>query len=190
LEDEQTKAQFKTAADSLKKKHLVAHPDYQYQPRKASEKKRRMTRRHEDHTSSGGNLTTGDFVHEPTDIPNDIVLEHAGVPDDSVLEPTDVDCSVPNVETTAMETPNVETAPTEIPTFNTTPAGYPTFDLGDDNFDDDTFAAMLENFNATLDNNTGSFPSAVIYSDPTEEAQNDFNLFNTFLHFDELLEDA
>lgn len=39
------KAQFKTMAEEIKKKHLNAHPDYQYQPRKPAEKKRRMTRR-------------------------------------------------------------------------------------------------------------------------------------------------
>ncbi|KAL9023543.1 MAG: hypothetical protein Q9196_007138, partial [Gyalolechia fulgens] len=32
-------------AEDIKKKHLSAHPDYQYQPRKPAEKKRRMTRR-------------------------------------------------------------------------------------------------------------------------------------------------
>ncbi|KAL8772022.1 MAG: hypothetical protein Q9209_002687 [Squamulea sp. 1 TL-2023] len=39
------KAQFKSMAEDIKKKHLSAHPNYQYQPRKPAEKKRRMTRR-------------------------------------------------------------------------------------------------------------------------------------------------
>ncbi|KAI9813167.1 MAG: hypothetical protein M1832_006396 [Thelocarpon impressellum] len=39
------KAHFKSLADALKAQHSQAHPDYQYQPRKASEKKRRVTRR-------------------------------------------------------------------------------------------------------------------------------------------------
>nr|CAI59780.2 mating-type protein MAT1-2-1 [Dufourea flammea] len=39
------KAQFKSMAEKIKKEHLSAHPNYQYQPRKPAEKKRRMTRR-------------------------------------------------------------------------------------------------------------------------------------------------
>ncbi|KAL8807375.1 MAG: hypothetical protein Q9182_000714 [Xanthomendoza sp. 2 TL-2023] len=39
------KGQFKSMAEEIKKKHLNAHPTYQYQPRKPAEKKRRMTRR-------------------------------------------------------------------------------------------------------------------------------------------------
>ena len=44
-EDTAVKELFKRKADSLKKKHFQDHPDYQYQPRKPTEKKRRMTRR-------------------------------------------------------------------------------------------------------------------------------------------------
>lgn len=44
-EDNATKAIYKRHADDLKKKHMEDHPDYQYQPRKPAEKKRRMTRR-------------------------------------------------------------------------------------------------------------------------------------------------
>ncbi|KAL8990243.1 MAG: hypothetical protein Q9169_008167 [Polycauliona sp. 2 TL-2023] len=39
------KAQYKSMAENIKKEHLNAHPNYQYQPRKPAEKKRRMTRR-------------------------------------------------------------------------------------------------------------------------------------------------
>ncbi|KAI4133754.1 MAG: hypothetical protein LQ341_006139 [Variospora aurantia] len=44
-EKDDVKAQFKAMAEEIKKKHLSAHPNYQYQPRKPTEKKRRMTRR-------------------------------------------------------------------------------------------------------------------------------------------------
>ena len=44
-ESEDVKNGFKELAEELKKQHLRDHPDYQYQPRKPSEKKRRMTRR-------------------------------------------------------------------------------------------------------------------------------------------------
>lgn len=44
-ETEETKKTFKEMANAIKQKHQQSHPDYQYQPRKPSEKKRRMTRR-------------------------------------------------------------------------------------------------------------------------------------------------
>ncbi|KAL8675265.1 MAG: hypothetical protein Q9168_000386 [Polycauliona sp. 1 TL-2023] len=42
------KAEYKALAEKIKKEHLNAHPNYQYQPRKPAEKKRRMTRRKAD----------------------------------------------------------------------------------------------------------------------------------------------
>ncbi|KAL4922173.1 hypothetical protein BDW62DRAFT_197408 [Aspergillus aurantiobrunneus] len=44
-EPEETKLHFKSLAEEFKKKHAEEHPDYQYTPRKASEKKRRATSR-------------------------------------------------------------------------------------------------------------------------------------------------
>lgn len=44
-EEEQIKAAWKTKADDVKKEHMQMHPEYTYQPRKPSEKKRRMTKR-------------------------------------------------------------------------------------------------------------------------------------------------
>lgn len=41
----ETKAHFKALADEIKKKHAEDHPNYQYAPRKPSEKKRRCTSR-------------------------------------------------------------------------------------------------------------------------------------------------
>jgi hypothetical protein len=42
-ESYEVKAQFKALADEIKRKHAEDHPDYQYAPRKPSEKKRRNT---------------------------------------------------------------------------------------------------------------------------------------------------
>jgi hypothetical protein len=44
-EFESVKKQWKDKAESVKRQHLRDHPDYQYQPRKPHEKKRRMTKR-------------------------------------------------------------------------------------------------------------------------------------------------
>jgi hypothetical protein len=44
-EPDEVKAHYKKLADDIKDKHMQDHPDYQYAPRKPSEKKRRMTAR-------------------------------------------------------------------------------------------------------------------------------------------------
>lgn len=44
-EDEATKDEWRLKADDFKKQHAIIYPRYQYQPRKPSEKKRRVTRR-------------------------------------------------------------------------------------------------------------------------------------------------
>lgn len=44
-ESESVKKQWKDKAENVKRQHLRDHPDYQYQPRKPHEKKRRMTKR-------------------------------------------------------------------------------------------------------------------------------------------------
>jgi hypothetical protein len=44
-EPEAVKAHYKSIADKIKTKHMEKYPDYQYAPRKAIEKKRRMTTR-------------------------------------------------------------------------------------------------------------------------------------------------
>ncbi|KAL9607279.1 MAG: hypothetical protein Q9167_007792 [Letrouitia subvulpina] len=43
-ESVETKTRFKIAAENVKQEHSAKYPDYQYRPRKPSEKKRRMTR--------------------------------------------------------------------------------------------------------------------------------------------------
>ena len=77
-----------------------------------------------------------------------------------------------------------------VPQFETTSGGFPTFNLGDPDYDEETFAAMLEEFNASLGHDAGILPGPVLYSEPTEEAHEDNGLFHTFLHFDKLLQDA
>jgi Fe-S oxidoreductase len=44
-ENAEVKAEFKSLAAQFKTEHSIANPDYTYRPRKAAEKKRRMTRR-------------------------------------------------------------------------------------------------------------------------------------------------
>ncbi|KAF1344745.1 high mobility group box domain-containing protein, partial [Delphinella strobiligena] len=44
-EPESVKNEWKNKSENVKRQHLKDHPGYQYQPRKPSEKKRRMTKR-------------------------------------------------------------------------------------------------------------------------------------------------
>ena len=55
-EDEATKDEWRLKADDFKKQHALIYPNYQYQPRKPSEKKRRVTRR-----KSGASAVVPDF---------------------------------------------------------------------------------------------------------------------------------
>ncbi|KKK24882.1 hypothetical protein ARAM_000112 [Aspergillus rambellii] len=56
-ESEEVKVHFKDLAEEFKKKHAEDHPDYQYTPRKPSEKKRRATsRRSPKHVKSSQDL--------------------------------------------------------------------------------------------------------------------------------------
>ncbi|PWY67507.1 mating-type HMG-box protein MAT1-2 [Aspergillus heteromorphus CBS 117.55] len=51
-ESEDVRVGFRSLADDLKKKHAEAHPDYQYTPRKPSEKKRRASGRQQPKTTA------------------------------------------------------------------------------------------------------------------------------------------
>jgi len=44
-EPDSVKTEWKNKSENVKRQHLKDHPDYQYQPRRPSEKKRRMTKR-------------------------------------------------------------------------------------------------------------------------------------------------
>ena len=43
-ETEAVRAEYKRKAEDAKRQHAIDHPGYQYQPRKPSEKKKRMTK--------------------------------------------------------------------------------------------------------------------------------------------------
>ncbi|EAS35052.3 HMG domain-containing protein [Coccidioides immitis RS] len=58
LENAETKAHFKALADKIKRKHAEDHPDYQYAPRKPSEKKRRSVSRRDGFSSKNIQLDT------------------------------------------------------------------------------------------------------------------------------------
>ncbi len=143
-------------AKQLKAKHLLEHPEYQYQPRKPNEKKRRMTQR-----KKAALAETSHSKPSPTTKPAVVVID---------------DPSAAN-EITA-------------PVFKLpeTPGGNAMLEIGDEDLDEETLTAMLEQYNNSRPqfNNqvaaiiTQSSPP-VMYGEPTEEAQEQKN-FYTNLH--------
>lgn len=151
-EESAIKDLYKRQADNLKKKHMEEHPHYQYQPRKPSEKKRRMTRRK---ASAVSNRV------DP--------LEGAS---------TQV-VSMPMETSLPMETPLPTDLSPVFPVFDKTPAGNPVVTFGTDEFDDETFRKLLNEFNESV---TTARPRAevnnqFIFTERTEEAREDFTFY-------------
>lgn len=94
-EDAGVRAQYKAQAAQLKHEHMKKHPDYQYQPRKASELKRRMTKKKAAALSQdkalAENLDTGS---SPSD------HDFSGVPGNWISKDTSV--IMPGCNTTAL----------------------------------------------------------------------------------------
>jgi hypothetical protein len=65
-EGEEGKKIWKAKAEQVKEEHMRLHPDYSYQPRKPSEKKRRMTKRKNRANQAGAGIPTS---VEPAVIP-------------------------------------------------------------------------------------------------------------------------
>lgn len=167
-EDLAVKEIFKRKADGLKKKHFLDHPDYQYQPRKSAEKKRRMTRRKAETLSE-----SSDAGASATDMST---LAHGG----------------------AGVAPTQDSAPVTLPVGNTpepeferTVAGNPILNFGDEWLEDGTFEAMLLKFNESVDkapiqqihpNIPLLDPKAVVlHSERTQGTQQDFSFYESEL---------
>ena len=152
-ENENTKARFTTLAKQLKAKHQLEHPNYQYQPRKPSEKKRRMTQRKKAALAEGSHAK-----------PSSSSLDHGMETADSTLEGFQFK------------------AP--LPTLPRTVGGNAMIELGGEDLDDETLAAMLEQYNAArpqVNNRIGNIATQasppVIYGEPAEEAQEQRNFY-------------
>ena len=163
-ESESTKARFITMAKQLKARHQIEHPDYQYQPRKPSEKKRRMTRRKKAALSEASHSKSSSFRDPISDVGDSVFASN---------HPTAI-----------------------VPKIPETVGGNAMLELGDEDLDDQTLSAMLQQYNDTrphINNQVGNVivhPSPpVIYDEPTEEAQeqkNFYSNFNTFSSNDSL----
>ena len=145
-------------AKQLKAKHQAEHPDYQYQPRKPNEKKRRMTQRKKAALAETSHPRSSSILN---------------------ITPKAFENAFPTDEHQA-----------PVPHLPETVGGNPMLELGDENLDDDTLAAMLEQYNNThpqVHNQVGNMifqsPPPVIYDEPTEEAQEQKNFYSNFNTF-------
>jgi hypothetical protein len=68
-ETEDIKAHYKGMADVLKKKHAQDNPDYVYNPRKPSDKKKRMTARQAAAITNSASSAAGPSTHASTTVP-------------------------------------------------------------------------------------------------------------------------
>lgn len=90
-----------------------------------------------------------------------------------------------------------------VPEVTRTLGGNVELELGDENVDDDAFAAMLEQYNNSVTHTTNPVAMAitpvsmgiiesrppVIYNEPTEEAQNDSNFYSSMHDFNPFMTD-
>ena len=158
-EKESTKARYISLAQRLKLKHFVEHPDYQYQPRKPSEKKRRMTRRKAAalaESEQAKSSSSADTTSASAQSPSKAKLNAAKVPDlpktrggSLVLELGD-------------ETMDDETFAAMLEKYNQSipPAYAP--------------AGVVAGINGN---------PAVFYDEPSEAAQNDANFYSSVLDY-------
>jgi len=199
------KARWKAVADDIKRKHSEMFPDYQYQPRKPSEKKRRMTRRKaaalagladsqghalpaqsHDTTMAGG---SGDQVVASASTSSSTDIETA----DSPALLNDID---DNVAADQPEPFEIEDIPEVLPVFETASNGNLSLDL-DGSFSDEAFSAMLAEYNESVSapapqqaglNLPNDYP--VLSFNATEETTNDQSFFSSMCDWEDLGQEA
>ena len=157
-ESTEVKARWKAVADEIKRKHSEMFPDYQYQPRKPSEKKRRMTRRkaaalaglvgvrdHNVAAQSQDNATAGSS--------GDLIVASASIPSTTGIDTGNSAALLNNTAGgTTFDISALYTSapfPEPLPTFETAPNGNLYFDL-DNTVTDEAFAAMLDEYNESM----------------------------------------
>ena len=179
-EDELTIRYYKRKAELLKLKHLKDHPEYSYQPRKPTEKKRRMTSK-----KAAVLADISDVLMSPN--PMEFATSGALSSSSEITKDAHHTEATPLAHTTAPST------------LDQTEGGNVIFTLGDIDLDDEEFAAMLEtynnNLNITINPLQAMLPPAVqnppiIYSERVDEEQDDFNFENNAIDWDEFLVEA
>ena len=157
-------------AEKIKAKHFEEHPDYQYQPRKPAEKKRRMTRRKAAalaKISPGSQPVLSSSANEMPESIFDVAMDTS----------LDIDVVSPNI----------------LPALDRTETGNVVVYFGNPDLDSKTLEDMLEEYNANLPQAANQFTQQlvdvsipVIFNEPAEEAQNDKNFYCNAVDWDDL----
>lgn len=168
-EDEQTKDSYKTKAEEAKRKHLQDHPEYQYQPRKPSEKKRRMTKRKAAalaqlaYSSDLSTTQTSTTSVTPIGTPNSEPTSQISATISSVAD----DIQVPDV----------------IPPFQLSDNGrLLTHELIPFPVQDDLFAQMIDQHNSAPNLADPTSMHSAFFSFPTAAATSDYTAANALIN--------
>ena len=182
-EEEATRAHFRSMAEALKKKHLMEHPEYSYQPRKPSDKKRRMTRRK---------------AAVLADLSETVLLTDTTTPTTVNTSSSESTTSPGTEYVSDMATPDVngfdkeeDVQPAMLPKFETTQAGNIMVNIGDEDLEDQELAAMLDAYNKDIPAPSTartrflqSTTTPVLYAERSEAAQNDVNFYSSMIDWD------
>lgn len=185
-ESEATKVHWKAMAEDIKEKHFVDHPQYSYQPRKPTDRKRRMTRKKAAVLSSMSNM-----VFTPSSTP-------LGSETPITATTSSIETAVSQASTFSSELDAPYTHADyidELPELEMTDTGNPVVYLGDENLPDQKLLFMLEDYNNTSLPSpptqamvAASRYSPVLFTERSEEATNDAMFYESMINFEELAE--
>lgn len=176
-ESEEVKDKFRKLADEMKQRHFRDHPDYQYRPRKPSEKKRRMTRRKalaSTAKTSASQATSATHMTGPASNQTSLTPQRD--------EASSTDFSL-------FEFP-------PLPEIPMTPQGNGILTLGSEDYESMDLDQMITAFNQQFSAaaaNVPSFNTPVLYHELSSDAQDDLNFSagaTTFSQAQDMLNEA
>lgn len=193
-ESTEVKARWKAVANDIKRKHSEMFPDYQYQPRKPSEKKRRMTRR----KAAALAKIRGSHDHKLAQTPD---IATGGNSGDLIVAMASADVGEGNSTASLDDTDDAATSNAAMllgsanfleptPTFETAPNGNLYFDL-DNTVTDEAFVAMLTEYNESMPDPAPPQAGVIQLNDypvinygPSEDSINEIRFFSSMCDWD------
>ncbi|MCJ1323159.1 hypothetical protein MMC15_008513 [Xylographa vitiligo] len=179
-EEPEKRQQFKSMADDIKEQHQRANPGYCYQPRKPTDKKRRMSKKKAAALASMAEALTS----ASTTSLNTITTSASGTMSTTNVNPASLPVPIPaNV---AGQGVKLSASAQEL---QKTTYGNFVLTLGDEDMDDNQLLNLLESYNKTIPSPLPPHleritkTPAVIYSERSEENQNETNFFDAGLDF-------
>ncbi|MCJ1385714.1 hypothetical protein MMC17_008837 [Xylographa soralifera] len=179
-EDPEKRQLFRSMAEDIKKQHQRDNPGYCYQPRKPTDKKRRMSKKK---AAALANMAEALTSTSTTSL-SAITTSTSGT-----MSATNVNsASVPTISANAASQ-GVDCSASAQELQKTTSGNF-VLTLGDEDVDDNQLLNLLESYNQTI--RSPLLPHleritktpAVIYSERSEENQNDTNFFDAGLDFE------